>query len=217
MCGRYLLTAPADQLMETFALLRLPRYQTSYNIPPGQKILTVVKLDKGDYKAVYLHWGLMPHWLKDQKKSYSMFNARAESLADKPAFKSAFQQRRCLIPASGFYEWQTSEEGKQAYCIRPQSDAPVAFAGLWEYWEGKGETIYSCTIITTAANALMSPIHQRMPVIIDADNYAQWLDKNARQSSLLSLLSHDAYQNMQTEAVSDWVNNPRHDDPNCCM
>ncbi len=215
MCGRFNLIAPPEQLIETFKLHRLPRYETSYNIPPGQKILTIVQLDDGSYKAVYLHWGLIPHWAKDRKISQKLINARAESLAEKPAFKSAYQQRRCLIPATGFYEWQKTEQTKQAYYISRKDQQLFAFAGLWEYWDHGTETVYSCTIITTAANQLISPVHQRMPVIIANENIAYWLDKNASTESTQQLLLADAYQNMLVKPVSNWVNNPYHNDKNC--
>jgi len=215
MCGRFNLLATAEQVIDSFKLHRLPRYETSYNIPPGQKILTVVQLDDGSYKAVYLHWGLIPHWAKDRKISYKLINARAETVAEKPSFKSAYRQRRCLIPATGFYEWQISEQGKQAYCVAGQDQQIFAFAGLWEYWEQGTETVYSCTIITTAANKLIRPIHQRMPVIIGSCNYSQWLNKQAATETTQQLLVTDAYQSMQLKQVSDWVNSPSHNDKNC--
>ena len=215
MCGRYNLTATPEQLIETYQLHRLPRYETSYNIPPSQKILTVVQLDDRSYKAVYLYWGLIPHWAKDLKISHNLINARAETVAEKPAFKSAYRQRRCIIPATGFYEWQKTEQGKQAYCISRQEQQLFSFAGLWEYWEHEKETIYSCTIITTAANNLMRPIHHRMPVIIDNSNINQWLDKQASLEIIQQLLVSDDYQNMRLTPVSDWVNSPLHNDKNC--
>ncbi len=215
MCGRFNLTATPEQVIETFKLHRLPRYEISYNIPPGQKILTVVQLDDGSYKAVYLVWGLIPHWVRDRKISHSLINARAETVAEKPAFKSSYQQRRCLIPATGFYEWQKTGQGKQAYFMSRQDQQLFAFAGLWEYWEHETETIYSCTIITTAANELMNPIHQRMPVIIDNHDYKHWLDKQTSSETRQQLLASDAYQTMELKQVSDWVNNPCHNDKNC--
>jgi len=215
MCGRYNLTATPEQMIDTFGLHRLPRYETSYNIPPGQKILTIVKLDDGSNKAVNLHWGLIPHWSKDSKVSSHLINARAETLSEKPSFKTAYQQRRCLIPASGFYEWQQSEHGKQAYNINRKDQKIFAFAGLWEYWDHGTETIYSCTIITTQANALMSPIHHRMPVIIDNNNYNSWLDKQTSQKTTQGILSMDGSQGMIAKPISDWVNNPHHNDKNC--
>ena len=215
MCGRYSLTATPEQVIDTFQLHRLPRYESSYNIPPGQKILTIVKLDDGSNKAVNLHWGLIPHWSKDKKISNHLINARAETLTEKPSFKTAYQQRRCLIPATGFYEWQTTVQGKQAYSISREDQQLYAFAGLWEYWDHGTETIYSYTIITTVANELMSPIHHRMPVIIDKQNYNDWLDKQISQEIAQQLLTTDVYQDMTVKPISDWVNNPHHNDKNC--
>jgi putative SOS response-associated peptidase YedK len=215
MCGRYSLTATPEQVIDAFQLHRLPRYETDYNIPPGQKILTIVKLDDGSNKVVNLHWGLIPHWSKDKKISSHLINARAETLSEKPSFKTAYQQRRCLIPATGFYEWQKTEQGKQAFSISQKDNQLFAFAGLWEYWDHGTETIYSCTIITTVANELISPIHQRMPVIIGETDYSQWLDKQTSPETTQQLLETDRYQGMEINPISDWVNNPAHNDKNC--
>jgi len=215
MCGRFYLTASPEQLINAFQLPGLPHYETSYNIPPGQKILTIVKLDDDSYKAVNLHWGLIPHWSKDKKISHHLINARAETLAEKPAFRTAYKHRRCLIPASGFYEWQQLEEGKQAYCISRKDNQLIAFAGLWEYWEHGTETIYSCSIITQSANELIKPIHQRMPVVIDSQHYKDWLNKQASLQTTEQLLKSDTYQNIVFKPVSNWVNNPQHNDQNC--
>jgi len=215
MCGRFYLTANPEKLVETFQLQGLPRYETSFNIPPGQKILTIVKLDDGNYKAVNLHWGLIPHWSKDSKMSHQLINARAETVAEKPAFRAAYKQRRCLIPATGFYEWQKQEQTKQAYCISRKDHQLIAFAGLWEYWEHGTATIYSCTIITTAANKSMQAIHQRMPVIINKQHYDNWLDKQVPLETIQHLLASDANQNLTLKPVSNWVNNPQHNDQNC--
>jgi len=215
MCGRFNLTASPEQVMETFHLQRLPNYETSFNIPPGQKILSIVQLDDGSYKAVNLHWGLIPHWSKESKISSRLINARAETLPEKPAFRSAYQQRRCLIPTTGFYEWQKLEQGKQAFFISREDQQLFAFAGLWEYWEHRTKTIYSCTIITIAANELMKPVHQRMPVIIDKQHYSNWLDKQALPEATQLLLTTDAYQGITLKPVSDWVNNPQHNDKKC--
>ena len=215
MCGRFYLTASPEQLIDTFQLPGLPHYETSYNIPPGQKILSIVKLDDDSYKAVNLHWGLIPHWSKDKKISHHLINARAETLAEKPTFRTAYKQRRCLIPASGFYEWQRLEHGKQAYCISRKDNQLIAFAGLWEYWEHGTETIYSCSIITRTANELINPIHQRMPVVIDGQHYKDWLNKQASLQTTEQLLISDAYQNIVLKPVSNWVNKPQHNDQNC--
>ena len=215
MCGRFYLTANPEQLIKAFSLQGLPRYETSYNIPPGQKILSVVKLDDGNYKAVNLHWGLIPHWSKDRKMSHQLINARAETVAEKPAFRTAYKQRRCLILATGFYEWQKLEQSKQAYCISREDQQLIAFAGLWEYWEHGTETIYSCTIITTAANQAMQAIHQRMPVIINPQHYDNWLDKQTSLEITQQLLASDGYQDLTFKPISNWVNNPQHNDQNC--
>jgi len=215
MCGRYNLIAKPEQLIEHFKLQRLRKYESSYNIAPGQKILTIVRLEDSSYKAVNLWWGLIPSWSKDRSISNRLINARAETVKEKPAFRAAYKKRRCLIPATGFYEWQKTENEKQAFHIHRQDQRLFAFAGLWEHWEYKQETVYSCTIITTSANRLMQPVHNRMPVIISLENYNRWLDKRTSSSELDSLLAEDSYQEFILSEVSDWVNNPIHDDKNC--
>lgn len=214
MCGRFQLTASPEDIAEHFQLSRLPNYQSSYNIAPSQKILNIVELDDGSRKAVNLFWGLVPSWSKDSKNSSHLINARMETIQEKPSFRSAFKHRRCLIPADGFYEWER-RNGKQAFHIHREDRQPFAFAGLWEQWQHETETLYSCTIITTAANALMQPIHERMPVIISPDSYQDWLDKTANADDVYGFLDNQAYSNMVTTPVGDWVNNPRHDDERC--
>jgi putative SOS response-associated peptidase YedK len=220
MCGRFNLTATPEQVKEAFKLPSLFDFQSSYNITPGQDILAIVSSDEATdgnqhSQAVQLYWGLIPSWSKDRKISHNLINARAETIAEKPSFRSAFQKRRCLIPATGFFEWAQSENGKQAYHIARPNHQVFAFAGLWEHWEQGGETVYSCTIITTSANQLMQPIHSRMPVILDPQNYAKWLDVQSKKDDLQALLACDAYSAMDIIPVSNWVNNPRHDDVNC--
>jgi len=215
MCGRFNMLATPEQLLETFGLELVPGYKISYNIAPGQKILGIVQADGSGLSAVSLDWGLVPSWAKDSKIGHSLINARAETLGDKPSFKAAYHKRRCLIPATGFYEWQKTENGKQAYHICREDRRLFAFAGLWEHWEHGANTLYSCTIITTSANALVQTIHERMPVIIDAENYRSWLDPRQSQQSLDQLLAHSAYDGMSLYPVSDRVNNPRHDDRHC--
>lgn len=215
MCGRYQLTATPATLAEHFQLQRLPRVQPSYNIAPARKILTIVELDDRSRKAVNLFWGLVPSWAKDAKNSSHLINARLETVREKPSFRSAFKHRRCLIPANGFYEWQKRAAGKQAFHIHRQDHQLFAFAGLWEQWQHETETLYSCTIITTAANPLMQPIHERMPVILAAEDYAGWLDKSSAETQVFELLGRQVYPPMAATAVSDWVNNPRHEDEAC--
>lgn len=214
MCGRYSLTASAEDIVEHFQLLRPVKFHPSYNIAPNQKILNIVELDDGSRKAVNLFWGLVPSWSKDSKNSAHLINARMETIREKPSFRSAFKHRRCLIPADGFYEWER-RNGKQAFHIHREDRQPFAFAGLWEQWQHDTETLYSCTIITTAANELMQPIHERMPVIIPTQHYHDWLNKTANTNDAYALLDDQAYTNMTTTPVSDWVNSPRHHDARC--
>ncbi len=214
MCGRYSLTASAETLAEHFQMLRQIRFQPSYNIAPSQKILNIVALNDGSHKTVNLFWGLVPSWAKDNKNSSHLINARMETIREKPSFRSAFKHRRCLIPADGFYEWER-RNGKQAFHIHRDDRQLFAFAGLWEQWQHDTETLYSCTIITTAASALMQPIHERMPVIITPEHYHHWLDKTTNPEQAFGLLDDLAYANMLTTPVGDWVNNPRHDDARC--
>jgi len=215
MCGRYNLIATGKQIMEYFELPSLPTHNPDYNIPPGQKILAVVQLEDGSNKAVNLLWGLIPSWSREHPTANSLINARAETLAEKPSFKHAFHHRRCLIPATGFFEWQHTELGKHPYHIHKQDNALFAFAGLWEHWEHDQETVYSCTIITTVANDKMAPIHDRMPVIITPDDYNRWLAKNNTFVEITDFLAADAYRSMQITPISTRVNNPQHNDENC--
>lgn len=215
MCGRYNLTASEEQVSEHFQLAQIPGFATSYNIPPGQKILTVIRSDDGGYESAYLYWGLIPFWSKETHVSKGFFNARAETVAEKPSFRTAFRQHRCLIPATGFYEWQVMESGKQAYHIFRRDHGLFAFAGLWDCNQQTAPTLYSCTIITTVADTLMAPIHQRMPVIIPKQDYDRWLDKQTSLDALQALLDNSAYHGMAAVRISDHVNNPLHDDKQC--
>jgi len=215
MCGRFNLTSTPEMIAEHFHLPRLPRYQTSYNITPAQKILCIVELEDKSLKAVNLFWGLVPSWSKDTKNSHHLINARSETVREKPSFRAAFQKRRCLIVANGFYEWQQLEGQKHAFNIHRQDNGLFAFAGLWEHWQHDQDTLYSCSIITTSATDFMQPIHERMPVIITPDQYSKWLNKSADEDSAFALLANQAYTEMTATPVSDYVNNPRHNDERC--
>lgn len=217
MCGRYNLIATPESIAEHFQLARLPRFQPSYNITPAQKILCIVELDDKSLKSVNLFWGLVPSWSKDSKNSHHLINARAETIREKPSFRAAFHKRRCLIVASGFYEWQQRENGKLAFHIHRRDDGVFAFAGLWEHWEHDATSLYSCTIITTAATPMMQPIHARMPVILPARHYRTWLDKSAVADDVFQLFDDAAYADMTTTAISDYVNNPKQNDTGCLI
>ena len=168
-------------------------------------------------KAELLHWGLIPFWAKDRKMSYNLINARLETVADKPSFRAAFKQRHVIIPATGYYEWRPIENGtKQAYHITRPDQAVFGFAGLWEHWQQGEDAVNSCTIITTGANEKMQDIHSRMPVILEPKDYEHWLQLSQSKASLLALLASDsAYNDMEAIPVSNFVNNPRHNGPQC--
>jgi putative SOS response-associated peptidase YedK len=213
MCGRYTLRTPIDVLAEGFEIQEYPSSITpNYNVAPTQEVAAVVEEDEMR-KLEMFHWGLIPSWAKDPSIGNKMVNARAETVSEKPSFRSAFKKRRCLILADGFYEWQKTDDGKQPYHIKMQDDSPFAFAGLWEIWKDD-EEIRSCTIITTAANDLMSEIHHRMPVILPPDDYDMWLDPDFDEKEpLTSLLKPYSSDKMEAYIVSRRVNKPSNNEP----
>lgn len=178
-------------------------------------MLAIRETDAGKRELVPLRWGLVPSWSKGPDNRYSMINARAETVKSKPAYRNAFKQRRCLIPAEGFYEWRAGEGGKTPFLIRRAGGEPFAMAGLWERWHGsEGDTIESCTILVTDANALVRAIHDRMPVILGREDYAAWLDPGNRDADgLLAMLKPDAAAPWTMHPVSRQVNSPRNDGP----
>ena len=213
MCGRYTLKSPVSELAERFDIEEPPSSITpSYNIAPTQQVATVIA-ENGKRKLEMLHWGLIPSWAKDPEIGNRMINARAETVAEKPSYRKAFQERRCLILADGFYEWQKTDNGKQPFYIRMQDESPFAFAGLWESWRN-GREIRSCTIITTAPNELAAPIHNRMPVILDPEDYEMWLDPDFdERDPLTSLLKPYPADVMEAYPVSRRVNKPSNNEP----
>jgi putative SOS response-associated peptidase YedK len=213
MCGRYTLRTPIDVLAEGFEIQEYPSSITpNYNVAPTQEVAAVVE-ENEMRKLEMFHWGLIPSWAKDPSIGNKMINARAETVSEKPSFRSAFKKRRCLILADGFYEWQKTDDGKQPYHIKMQDDSPFAFAGLWEIWKDE-EEIRSCTIITTAANDLMDEIHHRMPVILPPDDYDMWLDPDFDEKEpLTSLLKPYSSDKMEAYIVSRRVNKPSNNEP----
>jgi putative SOS response-associated peptidase YedK len=217
MCGRFTLKTPADRLAEAFGGAASDYPQARYNIVPGQPVAALRAVPETSAREVVaLRWGLVPSWTKDPAIGNKMINARAETLAEKPSFRTAFRRRRCLVPADGFYEWQKTKGTKQPFHIARADGAPFAFAGLWERWEGDGTALESCTIVTTEANECLAPIHQRMPVILKRSDYALWLDpKVADRPILEALLRPCPADDLVAWAVSTHVNSPAHDDPAC--
>lgn len=216
MCGRFTLSLPAETLMDLFQLPQVPPLEPRYNIAPTQPV-AVVRLDgeTGERRMDLLRWGLIPFWAKDPKIGSRMINARSETAAKKPAFRAAFRTRRCLVPADGFYEWQKVGAGKQPHHIRLAGGGGFGMAGLWEHWEGEdGEAIDSCAILTTEANDLLQPIHDRMPVIIDPERYDLWLEPGmADVGALESLLAPAPDDALEAHPVSTLVNSPRNEGP----
>ncbi len=216
MCGRYSLTSPVESVVRLFGLDQRPNLPPRYNIAPAQDV-TVVWVQDGGRKLGHMRWGLVPSWAKDVKIGQRMINARAETVAEKPSFRSAFKHRRCLIPADGFYEWQARGTGpKQPYRIGRPDGAPFAFAGLWEAWHGgEGDELLTCTIITTEANRTLRDIHGRMPVILDERDFSAWLDAAGDGKSHDTVLAPAAEDLLAAYPVSARVNNVRNDDAEC--
>jgi putative SOS response-associated peptidase YedK len=215
MCGRYALkTSPAD-LVRRFGLADCADYQARYNIPPGTDIPVIRHSPAGERVLHLLRWGLLPNWAKDPGIGAKLNNARGESVADKPSFRGAFARRRCLIPADGFYEWQSSAENsgahKQPYYISPRSGECMAFGGLWESWRAPdGAIVRTCCVITTTPNAVMQPIHERMPVIVAAEHWQDWLTAPAEDIRALVAPCPDDW--LQAWPVDRRVSNSREDD-----
>jgi putative SOS response-associated peptidase YedK len=177
MCGRFTLFSDIALLENIFGASGGYQLAPRYNIAPTQTILAVRAGESGSREFAGLRWGLIPSWAKDPSIGSRMLNARCETVHEKPAYRRAVKSRRCLIPADGFYEWKKAGKDKQPHFIRRRDRAPLAFAGLWERWQPpEGEAMESCTILTTSPNELMSPIHDRMPVIISSESFARWLN-----------------------------------------
>jgi putative SOS response-associated peptidase YedK len=189
----------------------------SYNIAPTQNILAIrTSPEKGQIEYALLHWGLVPFWSKSAKTKFPLINARSEGIESKPSFRGPFKQRRCIIPASGFFEWKLIDGHKQPYFIRPTDGQYFALAGIWDHWQGEGgEEIESCAIITTEANKLMREIHDRMPMILNQGALAAWLDHGTGQKEALEMLAPYPDESMEAYRVSSQVNSPRNNTPEC--
>jgi putative SOS response-associated peptidase YedK len=220
MCGRYTLTSSGDELALLFDLSEIPSLPPRYNLAPTQEAAVVRVPAPGAPRHLdFLRWGLVPYWADDPKIGNRMINARAEGVADKPAYRSSFRKQRCLIPTDGFYEWKKEGKLKQPYHIRRRDRLPFAFAGLWSRWrpkEGGGEPLDTFTILTTDSNELIRPLHDRMPVILDPANFDLWLDPAVDDRERLQelLVPYDGSV-METVPVSRTVNSPAYDGPDC--
>ena len=213
MCGRFTLASPAEVVAKDFALDDVPELAPRYNIAPTEPVAAIRVCSA---RRVFEHrrWGLVPAWARDAGGP-PLFNARAETLARKPAFRDAFRLRRCLVPADGFYEWRAVSGRRQPFHLRRADGAPFAMAGLYERWRpAGGEALESCTVITTAANALLAPLHDRMPVVLPAEAWEAWLDPTGRDVEALSPWLRPAPEaGWLAYPVDPRVNQARHDEP----
>jgi putative SOS response-associated peptidase YedK len=217
MCGRFTLKTRPEVLAEHFELTEVPGVEPRYNIAPTQAV-AVVKMtpETGGRQLSMLRWGLIPSWADDPSIGNRMINARAETVAEKPAYRSAFRLRRCLVPADGFYEWAKANGAKQPHYFQLKDGGPFAFAGLWERWAKGKEPIESCTLLTTEANEVVSPVHQRVPVILEPKEYGRWLDPQRRRlEDDSALLRPFPAERMIGYPVGRFVNDPRNEDPRC--
>ncbi|HEV7902587.1 MAG TPA: SOS response-associated peptidase [Pyrinomonadaceae bacterium] len=210
MCGRFAQRSDPKRLAKEFKVAEVPQVEARYNIAPTQEILAVRELADGQEMS-FFKWGLVPSWAKDVSMGARLINARSETVQEKPSFRDAFKKRRCIIPADGFYEWQRTGGKKQPFFFRMRDESPFGFAGLWDRWQdGEGKAIESCTILTTGANEVLRPVHDRMPVILHPEEYALWLGGEERQRGLLTdLLRPYPAEAMVGYPVSPLVNSPR--------
>ena len=215
MCGRYALHAHPEVVALQFGLDAPPAFNARYNVCPGTDVLAVRDDPSGVRQALELRWGLIPQWAKDPSIGQRLANARGESLAERPAFRDAFLGGRCLVPASGYYEWQALGRTKQPWFLQPSDAALFGLAGITALWHGPQGVVRSVALITTAPNALAGRIHDRMPLIIAPEDYAAWLDprRNADSEALKALVRPYAAERMAAHRVSTRVNTPEHDDP----
>ncbi|MFQ5498487.1 MAG: SOS response-associated peptidase [Candidatus Zixiibacteriota bacterium] len=223
MCGRYVLAQDYEALKKRYGFsgATFPSFEFTprYNISPGQLSAAITNSEGARIQS--MKWGLIPHWAKDPSIGYKLINARSETVAEKPSFRDAFRKRRCLVPASGFYEWQKlpGSKAKQPFYITcsDRANADVfSFAGLWSVWDDPdSNNIFTYTILTTGSNELMNRIHNRMPVILRKDDESEWLDNKTDLASLKQLFEPFPYEQMNAYPVSTMVNSPKNDLPAC--
>lgn len=216
MCGRFTLTSPPQRLRERFALAAVPEgLAPRYNIAPSQEVLVIP--NRAERLLRPARWGLVPHWAHEAAIGHRLINARAETLAQRPAFRDALERQRCVVLADGFYEWRRRGRARQPFHLRGRDGAPLAFAGLWDVWRAPdGERLASCTIVTVPANAVVAPIHDRMPAILSPAGIDAWLaPARAPAAALLPWLAPCPDAALEAYPVSTWVNTPDHDGPEC--
>ena len=219
MCGRFVLEVSPDTLMKGYGLVSVPHLSPRYNIAPSQKIAVVRQCDDDKRALDLLQWGLIPSWAQDPSIGGRMINARSETVHEKPSFRKALRSRRCVIPASGFYEWERTGKEKIPHYIHLRDEALMSFAGLWESWTSpQGESLATCTILTTGANRLIKSLHNRMPVILHNHGVGLWLDREIEDvNRLAELYTPYPSERLEEYLVSKDVNSPTNDSPNCII
>lgn len=214
MCGRFAFDLPIEVLAKLFGLVPKLAVPANFNVAPTQPVAVVRRDAAGGYRLDLLQWGLIPCWAKDRTIGSRMINARCETAGEKPAFKGALKARRCVLPASGFFEWRREGKRKMPLYISLQAQAPLLLAGVWDCWRSPaGEVVESCTILTTAANSLLDPLHDRMPVILSPEHALAWLDPHRGQGELLDLCRPYPAELMQMWPVAPLVNSVNNNGP----
>lgn len=212
MCGRFAFYSPREAVLAVFGVGLPFEPEPRYNVAPSQLVAAIRGGDDGP-EGVRLRWGLVPFWAKDAAVGNRMINARAETLAERPAFRNAWKKRRCVVLANGFYEWRLADGRKVPYYIAPRDGRPIAFAGLWERWEKADPPLETCTIITTSANRLLRGIHERMPVILPPAALPAWLDATRPTADIGALLRPAPEDLLDAREVGRAVNSPANDGP----
>ncbi len=215
MCGRFTLHLPPELLAEIFGLVEVPVFPARYNIAPTQNVAVIRNAGGGRGRLDFMYWGLIPPWAKDRSIGQKMINARAETVHEKPAFRQAIRFRRCLVPASGFFEWRHEDKGKIPIYISLKDGSPMIFAAIWESWKSlEGEIMESCSILTTSSTELIEPLHDRMPVSLHLPERGPWLDPEITDpAKLRHLFRPFPPELMEMYPVSPLVNSPRNDSP----
>jgi putative SOS response-associated peptidase YedK len=217
MCGRYTLSMAMDRVAAAFGAQNVPEDRPRYNVAPRQIVAVVGLKADGTRSIAHLRWGLVPSWANDPNSGPRPINARAETLLERPMFRSLFKSKRCLIPSDGLYEWRKVGKAKQPFHIRLRGGGVFGFAGLWDVWgEGDGK-IASCCIVTVEANEIVRPVHERMPAIIPPECYGDWLDPETPTDRLMSMLKPFPNEEMETVPVGQAVNSPANDGPECLI
>lgn len=221
MCGRFTLHLPPPILASSFRLDEVPDVSPSYNIAPAEESLVVGENPKTDRRTgVSMTWGLVPHWAENPEDfTANLINARAETVDEKPAFRDSFRNRRCVVPASGFYEWKSTDSGKTPYYVYPENEDCFGFAGVWDRWtdESGERSLTTFSILTTSPNRTMSDVHDRMPLILDEENRERWLDPGLTNPEKLKGLTDSTFpaDRIEYHPVSERVNNPEYDNEDC--